>query len=638
MNKSFSLIVSFFLFIAVSGWFFFGHWSNDIPFGAERVIAAKTSWSAATTGTTWTVPTGVASITVKIWGAGGGGGGGGAARVGGAGGAGGFVQAALDVTAGENLTVVVGGGGGPGLNSSGACNQAGGDDDGGGGGGGGYSAIKRSTTFLMIAGAGGGGGAGSDSTSETGGAGGAGGGSTGVDGTSGANNSPGLGLKGLKGTASAAGAGGSDGTGVAGASGSGNTGGDGGDGSTTPCGGASGTNGGGAGGDATLAGTTAGGGGGGGGYFGGGGGESGVSEGAGGGGGGSATSTGRNMILAAGSGTTPGNSGDADRSTYCSTAGNGGTASIADGDGGTGAAGCAVILYNTAPSFSVVPTESSDPVNQGNSVTFSATATDPDSSTWYLAVCKTNAVTASNPPVCATNQTYCVSSSPANSGSANTCSWVADGSGAQNWYAFACDTDSGNRLCSSADTTNSPITVNTSSLTFVVSSENFSTLTPGSPVFATTTLSVNTNNSTGWNVTIARDDADTTMDLSTDASVNITDQTAWVPNAATTTPGNAARLPSLINSADVLAFRVMTASGSVPFISTAWWGSTDAYIDNANVLWAGLPSTAKEIGHSSASTGGSALLNTVLYYLDVGSSQPTGSYSGGITLTATMNP
>jgi len=177
-----------------------------------------------------------------------------------------------------------------------------------------------------------------------------------------------------------------------------------------------------------------------------------------------------------------------------------------------------------------------------------------------------------------------------------------------------------------------------SSLTFVVSTDNFSTLTPGSPVFATSTLSVDTNNSTGWNVTASRDDADTTMDLDTDATVNITDQTAWVPGAATTTAGNAARISSLINSGDVLAMRVMTASGTVSFISTAWWGTTDSYIDSATTLWAGFNSTAQKIGDSSVSSGGSAKLNTVLYYLDVPSTQRTGAYSGGITYTATMNP
>lgn len=179
------------------------------------------------------------------------------------------------------------------------------------------------------------------------------------------------------------------------------------------------------------------------------------------------------------------------------------------------------------------------------------------------------------------------------------------------------------------------------SLTFVVSTNVFPSLTPGSPIFATTTLSVDTNNSTGWNVTLSRDDANTTMDLDTDATVNITDQTDWIPGSATTTAGNAVRISSFINSQKVLAFRTMTASGTVSFISTSWWGTTDAYTDSASTLWAGIASSTAsnlKIGNSSISSGGSAKLNTVLYYLDVPSTQKTGAYSGGITFTATMNP
>ena len=172
----------------------------------------------------------------------------------------------------------------------------------------------------------------------------------------------------------------------------------------------------------------------------------------------------------------------------------------------------------------------------------------------------------------------------------------------------------------------------------MVSTNNFPTLTPGTPVFATSTLSVDTNNSTGWDVTVSRDDSDTTMDLDSDATVNITDQAAWSPGAATTTAGNAVRISSLGNSANVLAFRALTASSTNSFTSTTWWGTTDSYTDSATTLWAGFPSTVKEIGNSSVSSGGSAALNTVSYYLDVPSTQKSGAYSGGITYTATMNP
>lgn len=181
------------------------------------------------------------------------------------------------------------------------------------------------------------------------------------------------------------------------------------------------------------------------------------------------------------------------------------------------------------------------------------------------------------------------------------------------------------------------------SLTFIVSHDNFPNLSPGTPAFATTTLSVDYSGGTGWYVTLSGDDqspTDTVMDLTTDAAVGITDQLEWIPGSATTSPGNAVRISALNSSGDVLAFRVMTASGSVAFRAATWWGSVDAYTDNANTLWAGIASSTvqRRIGNSSVSSGGGPALSTVLYYLDVPITQQTGTYTGGVTYTATANP
>jgi hypothetical protein len=73
-------------------------------------------------------------------------------------------------------------------------------------------------------------------------------------------------------------------------------------------------------------------------------------------------------------------------------------------------------------------------------------------------------------------------------------------------------------------------------------------------------------------------------------------------------------------------------------MSSAWWGTTDAYGDNANTLWAGIPFTAKKIGISSVGMGAGTALNTVLYYLDVPITQFMGAYSGSVTFTAVVNP
>ncbi len=107
---------------------------------------------------TFTVPAGVTSVNVKMWGGGGGG-----VNVNfntPRGGGGGYTTANLAVTPGENLTVIVGQGG---VNNS-TFGTYGGGGAGGtssnlsflGGSGGGRSAIRRSVTELLTAGGGGG--------------------------------------------------------------------------------------------------------------------------------------------------------------------------------------------------------------------------------------------------------------------------------------------------------------------------------------------------------------------------------------------------------------------------------------------------------------------------------------------------
>jgi hypothetical protein len=196
-----------------------------------------------------------------------------------------------------------------------------------------------------------------------------------------------------------------------------------------------------------------------------------------------------------------------------------------------------------------------------------------------------------------------------------------------------------------ASTVTLSVVVNTS-LTFTSSTNNFSTITPGTAVFATTTLSVTTNDASGWNVTLSGDNKNSqpqnNLQLVGATSTQITDQTEWVPGAATTSAGNGARISSLVNSNNVLAFRVMSASSTngVGFLATTWWGTADAYVDSANTLWAGISSSTvqRQIGNAGSGTYNStAHLNTVLYYLNVGSSQQTGTYNAPITYTATGN-
>lgn len=185
------------------------------------------------------------------------------------------------------------------------------------------------------------------------------------------------------------------------------------------------------------------------------------------------------------------------------------------------------------------------------------------------------------------------------------------------------------------------VTINTA-LSFTTSTDNFSTLTPGtSPVFATTTLRVGTNDTNGYFVILSGDNKTSSQNNLLSGANSIPDQTEWVnPAAGTTTAGNAVRISSFANSQKVLAFRMMTASGTADTRITAWWGTADSYADNANTLWAGISSSTvsrKIMNAGSGSYSASDHLATVNYFLDVPTTQPTGSYTGGLTYTATGN-
>jgi hypothetical protein len=187
-------------------------------------------------------------------------------------------------------------------------------------------------------------------------------------------------------------------------------------------------------------------------------------------------------------------------------------------------------------------------------------------------------------------------------------------------------------------------------LTFALVTENLGNLTPSTPVFGTTTMQVDTNDTDGWNVTLACDERTTDAssvvtnqcgDLDTDTTVELPDPVTtatWVIAAATatTTAGSAAAITS---GDDFLFFRVESASGTDPFRSTAWWGTSDVNF-NGSQLWAGVPSTtnASRIGNAGAGSYRSAQhANAVSYYLDVASTQQTGAYSVPLTYTATAN-
>ena len=130
---------------------------------------------------TWTVPTGITYIFVKMWGAGGGGGQYGGWRNGGHGGGGGYSEGILSVSGGQVVTMRVGEGGWNAPGSSTAWPNGGGSSTAAGdnqycANGGGSTSIRvpnlNSNNWCMFAGAGGGGGSCTNFAVNSGGAGG----------------------------------------------------------------------------------------------------------------------------------------------------------------------------------------------------------------------------------------------------------------------------------------------------------------------------------------------------------------------------------------------------------------------------------------------------------------------------------
>lgn len=128
------------------------------------------------------------------------------------------------------------------------------------------------------------------------------------------------------------------------------------------------------------------------------------------------------------------------------------------------------VVSNQAPAISAGPSDGSSavatPTNVGSNVTFTATATDGEDDQYYLAICKTDAVTAGDNTAPTCDGGAWAISSATNSAAQATVSYtslVAD-SATNNWFAFVCDKTSTSPVCSSSSqgsgVTGSPFIVN----------------------------------------------------------------------------------------------------------------------------------------------------------------------------------
>lgn len=154
-------------------------------------------------------------------------------------------------------------------------------------------------------------------------------------------------------------------------------------------------------------------------------------------------------------------------------------------------------------------------------------------------------------------------------------------------------------------------------------------LTPGVPVATSSTSTISTNNATGFNFQLNRTDVNTTLDLISDGSVDITDKTEWIPGAATSSVGNSATY-----SGTGLAFRTADFGTATCLDAATWWGS------DGSPLYAGVPTSSaanKKIADCSYYQGSSQDV-AIWYRLDVPTTQRSGAYNGTVLYTVTTNP
>lgn len=193
-----------------------------------------------------------------------------------------------------------------------------------------------------------------------------------------------------------------------------------------------------------------------------------------------------------------------------------------------------------------------------------------------------------------------------------------------------------------ADTAPAVLTVTVNqTMSFSVTTDNFpgGGLTPLTPQYATSTLSMSTTGNLGYNVILSCDGATSSGCLiHSDTLTQIPSKTQWSVGAGATSTltGNATQ----ITSGDTyLAFRGLTASSTHYLFPTGWWGTTDVpSLDTATTKWAGIASStnASRIGNTSWYNGGTDL-NTVRYYVNVGTTQKGGTYTANLTYTGTAN-
>lgn len=163
-------------------------------------------------------------------------------------------------------------------------------------------------------------------------------------------------------------------------------------------------------------------------------------------------------------------------------------------------------------------------------------------------------------------------------------------------------------------------------MTLATSTIPLGSLSPGVPIIGTTSTSVSTNNSNGWNLTLNRASSSSTL-IHSDLTTLFPDFTpAWDDSA-----------PNSVIASSIgakLSFRTYQTGTDAALYSSTWWGTDDTA---PNAKWGGTPTTGKKIANVATYVG---TAQAVIYGVraDAPATQKAGAYSGSITMTALVNP
>jgi hypothetical protein len=167
------------------------------------------------------------------------------------------------------------------------------------------------------------------------------------------------------------------------------------------------------------------------------------------------------------------------------------------------------------------------------------------------------------------------------------------------------------------------LTVNqTITLTLSTSTLGLGSLTPGSPVSATSSATVATNAATGWNLKVNRLSSTSSPTIAS-GTITFPDAASWNgANNATTTPGA------------TLSFKVANTGTDAGLYSSTFWGASDV---DGTAKYAGFPTSSQTVATTSTYSGVSQTV-VLRVRADSPATQQATNYTGSITITAITNP